>query len=903
MPQTVFLTEKQPLVYKAACWLVDHSTGEPLDLSRTIIILPTSGAMRRLRGELLKVARAFLPPVMTSPLGLLDMGTADRMASRPEVLSAWATVIRRSSAEKSPLLLSGFPDHGRAALRIAQSLVEVCSILADGGLTPLSPEILQACPQDEDRWREVAALYQKYLRRLEKMEVGDPNEIRIATARQGIAPQADRIVVAGVPDLNGLVASYLARLDLPLTVLVDAADCAEARFDEWGRPDAEFWGQATLSLPEILPLADPFSEALTVSRLLGHAALCVADSELIPHHQRALQDAGRITFDPSGKPLSRFECAALARLWILFCRGGRIADLRALAEHPVFLTALTRESGLSSWEILSALDEISTGALLKFFPEAVGWYRRSEEKEGRFLRAIEVWRTTYDASKNLGPLPEFLELIYRGHRVQVGSEEAEALVALGEVLRGLLSADEEAEELFQSEIRATTIYGTHEPGAVEFHGWLEVAWLPHDAVVVSGCTEGALPSHVSSHPFLPESLRVALGLPGNGHRLARDIFLMHNLLASREPDRVRFTLSRTGASGDPLKPSRLLFRCADAQLHDQVRTLFGPVPSLRQTHARQRAWPLEVPQKEPPTHLRVTAFGDYLECPFRFYFKRVLGMDQYDPAKSEMDAMDFGNTLHLAVEAFSKDETARDLRDPAAIEKFVLAELDRVIAAQWGTQLALPVRVQRESLRARLRKFAEIQAAERAAGWRIVAAEIPFEKKDSPLFLAGLRVTAKIDRVEVHEQTGRRRILDYKTYKSAKNHRPEDVHLGRAVEGEDFPEAGVEWDGRERRWSQLQLPLYRALAGCQWPDDREPPITAYFLLPEKIEESGIFEFAMDDDVYASAIACATAVAGRVGRGLFWPPRQVLYESFDDIFLGDDPATLLTPESIAFLQGR
>ncbi len=902
MPQTVFLTERQPLVFKAARWLVENSAGRPLDLSRTILVLPTAGAMRRLREELLRLSSAFLPPGMTTPLGLLDLAAADSVAGRPEVLAAWSHVIGRASPERYPLLLAGFSDAKRSALRIAQSMVEVCSILSDAGLTPSSPEILRACPQDEDRWREVASLYQKYLQRLDKSGLHDPNEVRIATAGGGVAPDADRVVVAGVPDLNGLVARYLGVVGIPVVVLVDATDCADARFDAWGRPEAEDWAQMPLPLPEVYPLADPFSEARTVARLLGQAALCVADAALLPHHQRALKEAGRKTFDPAGKPLARFECAAIARLWITFCRGGRLADLRALAEHPIFLEALGHEANLSPDDVLAALDEISTAVLLKFLPEAVSWFRRSEEKEGRLLRTVETWRAAHDAAKSLHGLPEFLDLIYRSHRVQVDSTEAEALTKLGEVLREVLPSEEEAEELFQAEIRATSIYGTHEEGAVELNGWLEVPWLPHEAVVVSGCTEGALPSHVSGHPFLPESLRVALGLPGNTQRLARDVFLLHNLLAGRSPDLVRFTLSRTGGEGEPMKPSRLLFRCPDDELPARVRELFGPAPSLRQTHARERAWALEVPEMPPPKHLRVTAFGDYLECPLRFYFKRVLKMERFDAAKAEMDAMDFGNMLHLAVEAFSKDETARDLREAAAIEKFVLAELDRILEQKFGRQLALPVRVQRESLRARLRKFAEIQAAERTAGWRIVGAEIPFEIGDT-LSLGGLPVTAKIDRVEIHEQTGRRRILDYKTYKSAKNHRPEDVHFGRPEEGTDFPEAELEWENKPRRWGQLQLPLYRALARHRWPDDALPPVTAYFLLPEKIEESGIFEFAMDDAVFGSAMDCATTVAERVRRGIFWPPREVTYEAFADIFLDDDPHALFSPKSVAFLQGQ
>jgi hypothetical protein len=98
-------------------------------------------------------------------------------------------------------------------------------------------------------------------------------------------------------------------------------------------------------------------------------------------------------------------------------------------------------------------------------------------------------------------------------------------------------------------------------------------------------------------------------------------------------------------------------------------------------------------------------------------------MREFDPQKTEMNAIDFGIVLHKTVENFANEETIRESRDSAAIEGFVLMELDAVLSDRFGTRLSLPVRVQRESLRARLRQFARIQAEERRAGWRIQSGE------------------------------------------------------------------------------------------------------------------------------------------------------------------------------------
>ena len=95
---------------------------------------------------------------------------------------------------------------------------------------------------------------------------------------------------------------------------------------------------------------------------------------------------------------------------------------------------------------------------------------------------------------------------------------------------------------------------------------------------------------------------------------------------------------------------------------------------------------------------------------------------------------------------------------------------------------------------------------------------------------------------------------------------------------------------------------FSALAQLQWPDDPGPPAVGYLSLPERIEESGIEEFAMDASLFASAMSSAKAVADRVRRGIYWPPRPVQYEDYEDIFLGEDPASILSEASKEFLMG-
>lgn len=920
MPEMVFLTERRPFIFKAAEWLLASAArSRPLDLSRTLVVVSTSGAARRLRPELAALAAAqglgLLPPRVTTPMGLLAIDERN-VASQADSLLAWTEVISRASVERFPLLLGAFPDHREAAFQIAQSLSDVCSLLAEGELTPADSEVVASAPgHEEDRWREVAEVYRRYLKRLNEADLTDANESRLAAARKARLPRGiDRIVVAGVPDLNLLVQRHLERLKGGVvTLLVDAPGCEEARFDAFGRPDAEAWTQWHLPVAKerIYVAADPGSEAETVAGLLGQggAGLCVAVPESMPVLERALRKVGRTPYNPGGRPLAAFECATVLTQWMAFCRGQRLEDLRFLFEHPVFLEKLSQETDLSATVLLMSLDQMRNTILAETLPDALaylrGGYAGGKEMVGPKILAarLETLVRKFDVSESLGPLPEFLLALYESRAVEAGSAEADALTALGEALRRVLGSPLArrggAERVFREELESSMIYAARQPGEVELNGWLEAAWLPNSALIISGCVEGALPAHSSGHPFLPDAARVKLGLPHQAERLARDIYLLHCFLAVREPESVALTLSRKGVDEEPAKPSRLLFRCPDEELAARAKQLFASPSPLKQAKARSPVWKLEIPRREPPGQLRVTGFGEYLRCPFRFYLRNVLRMEGAEAAKSEMDARDYGIVLHQTVENWS-NHSLRDSQNPRELEEFLLEQLDLVLADLFGANLLLPVRVQRESLAARLRQFARIQARERAEGWRMEHAEYRFGK-DHTLVLHGLPITASLDRVEINERTGQRRILDYKTYSKPKTPAKTHLETGGAPEGCSWAE--LVFQGKPCSWKELQLPLYRALAEFEWPGEALPPYVGYLLLPERVEDSGLEEFVLDDLEFQSAVLCAEGVIDNIQRGVFWPPREVEFDDFAEMFAGDDPVDIVSPESIEFLKGK
>ncbi|SVD55606.1 uncharacterized protein METZ01_LOCUS408460, partial [marine metagenome] len=220
---------------------------------------------------------------------------------------------------------------------------------------------------------------------------------------------------------------------------------------------------------------------------------------------------------------------------------------------------------------------------------------------------------------------------------------------------------------------------------IDLQGWLELAWEDAPHLIVAGANEGLLPEFIHGDRFLPESLRMPLGLRTNGDRFARDAWLLELLVSSRGRDgRVDFFVGRQRHNGDPLKPSRLLFRCPDAQLAKRVAHLFDDLPPDEQPPAWKATWPLRIKDLKPVERLSPTAIRTYLACPYRFYLRHVLRMESLDFDLREQDARGFGSLMHRVLEAFGNDETIRNSTSPDVIYRFLAAELKRQVAQDFG---------------------------------------------------------------------------------------------------------------------------------------------------------------------------------------------------------------------------
>jgi RecB family exonuclease len=263
--------------------------------------------------------------------------------------------------------------------------------------------------------------------------------------------------------------------------------------------------------------------------------------------------------------------------------------------------------------------------------------------------------------------------------------------------------------------------------------------------------------------------------------------------------------------------------------------------------------PRPTPGRRPIEQMSPTAFRAYLACPYRFYLQYVVGLAEVSNEALELDGAAFGSLLHEVLRCFA-DEGARDSSDPVEIAAALDALLDQCAQPRFGQHPIAAVRVQLEQMRFRLRSFANQQADWYGQGWRIAHAEVTPNAGKVTLEVDGrpFRLTGRIDRIDVHRQTGQHAVLDYKS--SDAGDAPEQVHR---------------YGGH---WVDLQLPLYRHLARGLGLDG--PLRLGYVVLPKDATRTGFALAEWTEQQLGEADEVARQVVRKVREEVYWPPAEL-----------------------------
>lgn len=947
LPSFVSLEQRTPLAAQIAHHLLQAVTGHPADLSDTWVVVPTSGAARRIREVLAE--RGVLSPRFLLPMQALDAALespAVPVATKLERTAGWSEVLwslcQNGEAISDFLPLPNLRKNGQGIPGLAAELCTLCDQLAVGGLDPGSPALPAKLAEEAARWQELGTLYQSYLRTLQKHKLADPNEVRLqAKVRSALACR--RIVVACVPDLPPIVRRCFQQLldqGIEIEVLCWSPSGQSEHFSPWGEPDVAWWN-ANPPLVESSSVVAGNTPPEEIASLLGKLpsdatgdwAAFATTPEVVRSWTAELDRLGIPSYSPDGQPLPGSEPAHLYLGWEKFLTSGNLRDLRSLLEIPNFAEfVVTRPGGdfVDAQEAGAICEFLLAGAFCETWDAAKAFVRHGQENTAALGElSIHGKSPHMPAANTLLSFVEKMEsalaecttpkvfltaLAKRMPELDPKSETALALAELASCLdevesSPLLQSLESSlrRQILRREMENRRIFIPGEADSLCLNGWLEVPWTTATHVLIAGCREGALPGGKNEDAFLPDSARTALGLPNQASLFARDAYLLSCILSRGQ---AVLGFSRTRERGEPNRPSRLLFGCADADLPQRTKTLLGVSNATGRTHqgsSEVAPWKLDFPATafRPVEKLRVTAFKDYLECPFRFFLKHRMGLSEEEREARQIDRRVYGSVLHKVLEIYGLEPAMRAEVDPAVIEGFFLRTLEQVLRASFGWPLTPALQLQSESMRGRLRALARKQAQEIAAGWRIIACEAaPPREPGQAILLGGLILTGSIDRVEILAEHQTLRVLDYKTFQTPKP--PQKTHLGNKPGNPAVQSALITIGTKERFWKDLQLPLYVHIARKMWPKYQDWKIEAgYFLLPPEAAEPTIATFSeLDADLLSSALSCAEEIAQLVQQGVFWPPSErVQYDDFADWFKDTTPDDLLSAQTIAALHGK
>jgi len=443
-------------------------------------------------------------------------------------------------------------------------------------------------------------------------------------------------------------------------------------------------------------------------------------------------------------------------------------------------------------------------------------------------------------------------------------EQLSALATLPDSLAATAGADGLA-RLLLANWSAELVPPVPVADAIDIVGWLEVPLDDAAALAITSAVEGCLPSGQSRDPLLPETLRKALALEDASRIAARDAWILALAACCRRD--LLVLVPRRGADGSPTVPSRLLFRRDPAEVVTAARTFFAPQqPETAAASTPAASARLVVPR--PPAgpvvvaSMRVTEFKDYLACPYRYWLRHRLRLAHASDDALELGAADFGTLIHECLDRFAKRDDLASCTDGVALAEGLSRILDTFVRFRYGPQAAPAVAVQAELARRRLTFFAHAQARRATEGWRIHLTE--HHVKDATLDVDGTptKLSARIDRIDHHPETGRWQVLDYKT--SARSKTPEESHR------------------RAGAWVDLQLPLYRHLLGeVPGIGDHNLVDVGYFNVPARGEEIGIRTAEWTEADYAAADEAARHVVRQVRAGVFWPPDDSAARSFPE----------------------
>ncbi|HVJ69538.1 MAG TPA: PD-(D/E)XK nuclease family protein [Caulifigura sp.] len=855
-----------------------------IDLSNVIVVTPGARAGRRFL-ELLaeRTDGRNIAPQLATPGDLperlyqLKRPLADDLTQQ----FAWVEALRGLPEQQMRAIVGDPPADGdiQAWLAIGKMLSRLHRELAADvkNFRDVSALTMIREAREAPRWDALSAAQDRYLQTLDELELWDRQTARLVSIEKREPATDSDIFLIGVADMNGTLRAMLQPVADRVHVFIHAPEELSARFDELGVLRAAAWENAPIELDDrwfrfadrpvdqAECVVDFVREQADADQAVDDVVIGLADESLASPVRVAMEERGVKTRWIGGRTAGMTSIARLLTAIADRLDSDLTESTCELLRHPDVAGWMEREAVPRDW--LAIVDK----AVIDHAPRRLGG-GLGDDRPLAVSRAVaelvdRLLSPLAGPGRPLGdwaiPVCQVLQEIY-GDRFFTDEESDQQERQALEVIRVALHDQSGVPERLAPattasaairlalDIAGNELLSPDSPAdTVEMIGWLELPLDDAPCVVVCGMNDGFVPSSLNNDQFLPNSLREELGLEDNRRRYARDAYALGVLTHSRKT--LRLIAGQHDRLGDPLLPSRLLFATDEETIARRVQAAFSTSGSLpASVQLTGAGFPVPRPRPQQPTErVYVTAFRDFIACPYRFYLKHVEKLRAVEQLEGELTAATFGTLIHEALNRWAKSDVM-DSTDPRELSNYIERAFDDAAAESFDDEPLPAVKLQLEQARLRLETFAEWQALHRRQGWQVRYIE---QEASYNLALPSgrtIRVDGRIDRIDYNAASDEWLVIDYKTGDRAAD--PGKVHL----------DSGV--------WVDLQLPLYRLLArSLNIPGE---PGLAYLTLgkdPPKEPEDLFKPAKWSAEQLAEADAEICRVAEHIVEAKFWPP--------------------------------
>lgn len=230
---------------------------------------------------------------------------------------------------------------------------------------------------------------------------------------------------------------------------------------------------------------------------------------------------------------------------------------------------------------------------------------------------------------------------------------------------------------------------------LQLMGLMETRMLDFKNLIILSANEGVLPKTTLPSSFIPYNLRLGFRLPTPEHQDAVFAYYFYRLLQRSQKIRILYVSGIKGVNGGEM--SRFLYqlkyesglKIRESNFQNRIST---QNPQIIRIDKNKEIMQIlhEYTQSSEKT-ISPSALNTYLECPLRFYFRYIAGIEEKEEIAEELDHRLLGNIFHECSQSLyatlpspwiTTEAIDQLLRNDPLIEKHILHSYLKVYDAK-----------------------------------------------------------------------------------------------------------------------------------------------------------------------------------------------------------------------------